>query len=282
MFSSNTTGVTTVSRGESVYTIPGTYSWVCPAGVTSVSVVCVGAGGPSVNDGIDFCGGSGGALAWANDISVTPGTSYSIVVGQPNGDWTGSGVHQSGSSSAFGRVAGGGQGIISNGATPSGGTPSGVVGTSRGGGNGGVGGISDNGSGKGGGGAGGYSGNGGRGRDSSLPTAGSGGGGGGGQVNGPGGGVGLYGEGASGAAASGTGSAFAKVGKGGSGGANGANSSLSTSFTVAGPSGGNFGGGGANPEGGAGARIFPGGVGAVRIVWPGTTRQFPSTDVGTP
>jgi hypothetical protein len=25
-----------------------------------------------------------------------------------------------------------------------------------------------------------------------------------------------------------------------------------------------------------------GGNGAVRIVWPGTTRQFPSTDVGTP
>jgi hypothetical protein len=25
-----------------------------------------------------------------------------------------------------------------------------------------------------------------------------------------------------------------------------------------------------------------GGGGAVRIVWPGTTRQFPSTDVGSP
>jgi hypothetical protein len=25
-----------------------------------------------------------------------------------------------------------------------------------------------------------------------------------------------------------------------------------------------------------------GGSGAVRIVWPGTTRTFPSTDVGTP
>jgi hypothetical protein len=25
-----------------------------------------------------------------------------------------------------------------------------------------------------------------------------------------------------------------------------------------------------------------GGNGAVRIVWPGTTRTFPSTDVGTP
>ena len=32
-----------VPRGESVYAIPGTYTWVCPAGVTSVSAVVVGA-----------------------------------------------------------------------------------------------------------------------------------------------------------------------------------------------------------------------------------------------
>ena len=34
-----------VPRAESVYATEGTYTWVCPEGVTSVSVVCVGAGG---------------------------------------------------------------------------------------------------------------------------------------------------------------------------------------------------------------------------------------------
>jgi hypothetical protein len=49
-------------------------------------------------------------------------------------------------------------------------------------------------------------------------------------------------------------------------------------------SGGNFGGGGNMAEFST-ARSYgtgAGGNGAVRIVWPGTTRTFPSTDVGTP
>jgi len=32
-------------RGEQQYTTPGSYTWTAPAGVTSVSVVCVGGGG---------------------------------------------------------------------------------------------------------------------------------------------------------------------------------------------------------------------------------------------
>ena len=79
----NATGVTEVPRGESVYTIPGTFSWTCPAGVTSVSVVCVGAGAgggdPSYGS---YGGGGGGALAYANNVSVTPGASYTVVVGR--------------------------------------------------------------------------------------------------------------------------------------------------------------------------------------------------------
>jgi hypothetical protein len=45
--------------------------------------------------------------------------------------------------------------------------------------------------------------------------------------------------------------------------------------------GGTFGGGsgGFAPNTG---RMLPGMNGAVRIVWPGDTRLFPSTDVGTP
>ena len=123
--------------------------------------------------------------------------------------------------------------------------------TGDGGGNGGIG--AD-----GGGGAGGYAGNGGNGLQCcTQPTNGAGGGGSGGGANFGGGGVGLLGQGASGTYAG-------SVGIGGSGGAN-ASSGI----------GGNYGGGG----GGTGTNNA---CGAVRIVWPGTTRTFPSTCVGNP
>lgn len=70
---------------EVVLTVPGLYEWVCPPGVTSVSVVCVGAGGAGPGtDGVsnaDGEGGGGGALAYKNNISVTPGNFYLIRVG---------------------------------------------------------------------------------------------------------------------------------------------------------------------------------------------------------
>ena len=76
-----------------------------------------------------------------------------------------------------------------------------------------------------------------------------------------GGGVGVFGLGASGAAGG---------CNGGSGGTNGIGGN------VGGPSnGGNYGGG---TGGGGGSQIG----GAVRIVWPGNTRLFPSTNVGVP
>jgi len=31
--------------GQEAFTTPGTYTWIAPAGVTSVAVVCVGGGG---------------------------------------------------------------------------------------------------------------------------------------------------------------------------------------------------------------------------------------------
>ena len=75
-----------VTGGQIEYTTPGTYSWLCPAGVTSVCVVCVGGGGGGMQyvSGAGFypmSGGGGGALGWKNNISVVPGTSYSVVVG---------------------------------------------------------------------------------------------------------------------------------------------------------------------------------------------------------
>lgn len=205
--------------------------WVCPPGVTSVSVVCVGAGGNSAGG----WAAAGGALAYKNNVAVTPGISYTIVVGTPQ---AGYGI----STSAFGCVA--------NGATSEnkGGTPQG---TYNGGGAGGDGGGFSGG----GGGAGGYSGKGGNG-DFSSGGAGQGGAGGGGCRNGYsgycgyGGGVGVYGMGASGAASTDT----SYTGKPGSGG-----------------SGNSYGGGGASTT------YTEGGGGAVRIIWPGNLRQFPST-----
>ena len=69
---------------QQAYTTPGTYSWVAPAGVTSVCVVCVGGGGSGARAafaGLYYPGGSGGGLGYKNNISVTPGQSYTVVVG---------------------------------------------------------------------------------------------------------------------------------------------------------------------------------------------------------
>ena len=72
-----------VPRAESVYATEGTYTWVCPEGVTSVSVVCVGAGGGgTVNTSYGGTGGAGGGLGYKNNISVTPGSSYTVKVGK--------------------------------------------------------------------------------------------------------------------------------------------------------------------------------------------------------
>ena len=267
-------------RGESTYTIPGTFSWVCPAGVTSVSVVCVGAGGCPIPRNGGYSSAGGGALAWANNITVTPGTSYSIVVGDvaPDAPWDTS--IPSGSSSAFGRIAGGGySGAISYGGN--GGSPSGTVGTSQGGGNGGKGGDGNT---SGGGGAGGYSGDGGLGGSlynnaQGMQMAGSNGagGGGGGGYNGGGGGVGLNGQGSNGVGQLINNNLLATGGSGGASpiGGGGNNTSITDIFSR---HGGRYGGGASRNA----TSQFPGGQGAVRIVWPGNTRSFPSTDVSTP
>lgn len=57
--------------------------WVCPAGVTSVDVVCRGAGGKGADRTTagDAGGGGGGAYAATTGVPVTPGTSYPVVVG---------------------------------------------------------------------------------------------------------------------------------------------------------------------------------------------------------
>lgn len=249
-------------QGDSLYTTPGTYTWVCPRGVTKVSVVCVGAGGTGAVQ--DNAAGSGGGLGWKNLIPVIPGNSYTVVVGFTSYPGTGDSYFID-SSIVKG---GGGQSTGSIGGT--------YVGD--GGGNGGSASV-------GAGGAAGYSGNGGNGVTgySQTPGSGSGGGGAGSDMwewghngwyegSGGGGGVGLYGQGASGIGVDGQGTG----GQGGSGGQDGQNE---TQGDVGG-NGGNYGAGGG--RGGWYSRVAGvGASGAVRIVWSSRVgRLFPSTNVG--
>ena len=249
--------------GAAAYTTPGTYSWTAPAGVTSVSVVAVGGGG-----GGSSCwssgGGGGGGLGWKNNIAVTPGQSYTVLVG--NG-----GAANCGDSS-------GGESYFISSATVRGGgglaASSGGSFTGDGGGSGGSGGGWP----YAGGGAGGYAGNGG----SSNGFSGTGGGGGGGTYysstygTGAGGGVGLLGQGANGSGGTqGSGNCTAGLntaGNGGSGGSAGQPGEPCNN-TPGGIAGGAYGGGG----GGSGTSYGggPGGSGAVRIIW-GSGRSYPS------
>lgn len=64
---------------QDIFTASG--SWEAPAGVTSVDVECWGAGACG-GSGETRKGGGGGAYSKKLSISVTPGNSYTVVVGQ--------------------------------------------------------------------------------------------------------------------------------------------------------------------------------------------------------
>ena len=306
VYTSASISINDTSRGigQVAYTTPGSYTWTAPSYVTSVCVVCVGGGGPGGWD--EIAAGSGGGLGYKNNIPVTGGQSYTVVVGaggSTNSAQITSGPPEvnhdgtSGGDSYFidaSTVKGGGASCIirNNGGKNQAGTPGDYVGD--GGGNGGLGGASansdflvDGGGSCGGGGAGGYSGDGGKGADGDWndqgnpgtgPGDGSGGGGGGGYAEGGadredygggGGGVGILGEGTSGAKGT---TSNGGAGNGGSGGANGSGRSPGGTGRT---HGGNYGGGG-----GVGDNVDEtgnGAGGAVRIIW-GAGRAFPSTN----
>ncbi len=196
-----------------MYTTPGSYTWIAPAGVTSVAVVAIGGGGGATNQTTStyagYGGGGGGELRYRNAFSVTPGASYAVVVGAGGaaGAVGGSPASTSGGASTFNSTTVIARGGIRNVSSATGGC-GGSGGTGTGGGNGGPGGPG-NGScrGGGGGGAGGYSGSGGTGGAGNgcaygnAGNCGSGGGGGGGRggspatfSGGPGGGTALGGQ----------------------------------------------------------------------------------------
>ena len=263
--------------GQTAYTSPGSYTFTVPSGVTSVSMVAIGGGG---NGGSNYgSGGGGGGLGYKNNYSVTAGQQLAVLVG-----WNEEGSYVVNTSTVKGGSGGrGGTGTAAN----TGGSGGGYTGD--GGGTGGAGGDNAGSAGAGGGGAAGYSGNGGRGGDyDAAGSAGAGGGaGGGGGTSGAyfhsgsgGGGTGLVGEGNSGAG----GNVYYGGGNGSAGGGDGGSlADLGNSNQMAnepgrdgGPYGGGAGGGGRS----SGNQALAGGTGkhgAVRIIWPGNARQFPST-----
>lgn len=252
--SSNSVTPTKIPTGQQAYTTSGTYSWVAPTGVTSVSVVAVGSGGGGCTQGKAYsvAGGGGGGLTYRNNLAVTPGSSYTVVVGATSSTC--------GNLSSFNSTivaCGGKRGRAGAGCGLGGGGSGGTA--SYTGGTGGA-------TGGGGGGAAGYTANGGNGTKAGAGQLGAGGGGVGllgGAAGGGGGGVGTIGK-----AGSATG------GTGGSGGSAGG-----TNPACWGGPGGNYGGGGGSVNCINGSSSC-GGAGAVRIIWPGSTRQFPSTCTG--
>lgn len=272
------TAIPAAGVGQIAYTSPGTYTFIPAYGVDEVSVVAVGAGGVgNFRNPFKTGAGGGGGLGYKNAIAVTPGDSYTVVVGPGN---TSGSAGDSYFMSA-GMVLGGGGTAGSAPAAP-GGTYVGDGGGNGGASGGSLGpaGVDTNGAG----GAGGYSGNGGDGGSSSgNGSPGSGGGGGGGAARsgvspfncgGFGGGVGILGAGPNGAGGTNNGGDPNANGGGGSGGVRGDNTRApSPTYPL-------YGGGGL---GGDVNFALNGANGAVRIIWSGidpVTRAFPSTNTG--
>lgn len=69
----------------STFSTPGTYTWVCPAGVNTINVDLYGAGGGGgyggSSNGQGGGGGGGGGFSSRASIPVSCGVSYTIVVG---------------------------------------------------------------------------------------------------------------------------------------------------------------------------------------------------------
>lgn len=79
------------------YTSPGSFTFTVPQGVTSIIVECIGGGGKGGKaTGFGFLanfavagGGAGGSYA-KKTISTTPGTSYTVIVGASQNNYSGS------------------------------------------------------------------------------------------------------------------------------------------------------------------------------------------------
>lgn len=271
-------GASDVVEGQATFTTPGSHQWVVPTGVSSVSVVCIG-GGSGGTGNPSFEGGAGGALAYGNNIGVTAGSTITIVVGDRGEGYS----YTSAGASTFN-----GASVLSGG----GGTVSGVAGVSSGSARtgGGDGGTGNNGyqsgwgyaHGAGGGGCGGYTGSGGDNVNNAAGSSGSGdaaGAGGASSVTtwqaGGGGGSGLFGTQGN---DPNNGNARTTPGTGGGKGdrQTGGNGQGNYRVNIYDLHGQLYGGGAGGDSSGNYASTKYGGQGAVRVIWPGDTRTFPS------
>ncbi len=91
------------AQGQQEFTTPGTYTFIVPANVESLSMVAVGGGAGGAQNVNDGGGGGGGALAYSNNVAVTPGEALVVVVGQ--GGSRGDGAGTAGGQSSVSRVA---------------------------------------------------------------------------------------------------------------------------------------------------------------------------------
>ena len=296
-------GTAAVPSGQQEYYSYGTYSFVVPASVTSVSAMVLGGGGTR--------GGGGGGCAYGT-MSVTPGETLTVVIGRAGLWGVSNGTTTSISRGATQLIAGLG-GANGNGSTAAGGaggsySVNSTYVTSYGGGNGGNAGTGTINNGlcaNGGGGAAGYTGNGGNGgswvsgNNGTAGTSGSGGGAGGGGGGSEfqdydatcdyyqyiyaggaqsGGSLGIYGQGTSGGG--GNGQTYGALSVDSSGGGYGSGG-LGNPFPGAGTPGGEY------------REVLDGSCtvsttysafnngdyysGAARIIW-GTDRAYPSTN----
>ena len=282
--------------------------WTVPDGVTSISIAAVGAGGGAdfppagqlTGNASSYKRGSGGSgVRWSNNISVTPGEVLDVRCGFP-GVPRNSGYSQHPPEFDYGantwndktrcsQVRRQNGTVLLRSDSPTGGSQTGVnSGSGTGGGSGGAGG-GDSSDGQtllvgAGGGAGGYSGTGGTGGLGTLPS----------NWGGSGHTAGTAGTGSSAGGGGGTNTLWGQydggdvylwgAGDAGSGGAihtNGGDGSQTGTGSTNPPQFCKGGGGGANGEHTWGNQN-PGSHGAVRITWPGNTKQFPSTNVEYP
>ena len=174
---------------SSTFSTAGTTFWLCPAGVTSITVKCYGGGGGGgrrTSNGVAG-GGGGGAYASKINVAVTPGTIYTVVVGAGG---AGANPATAGGDSYFNTastvMAKGGSAVANNSATGANGGQAancvGDVGSVFSGGTGGTGSGTNAGKGGGGAGTGGAGGNGGTGSNNGTGTVTGGGNGGNGRT----------------------------------------------------------------------------------------------------
>lgn len=316
-YDSNTTSAsatTGVAAGSQSYTVAGPYTFTVPTGVTSVSVVAVGGGGrgsaryiPGIDGGLSSFNAPTGVVAGGGgSYKISPAAPYSGPLVSPPGGTVTVGTGGTGgtgrdgptaNTGPYGRRGGGGGGA--GGYAGAGGCGGyGLAGAGfrgcGGGGGGGSGatctGPALNGGGGGGGvglfgqgtnGAGGVANTGG-----STPLGVPAGGGGSGGSTGTNGAVGAPGGGVGGGYGGGGGGSGVSIcaapsppysGVGGGGGALAYKNNISVSPGQSIPV--VVGAGGGQPASPCTGRGAPG---AVRVIWPGNTRSFPSTCAGAP